>query len=439
MKRRLFWKILAAFWLTFLAITLAVSVLLDLNRNRTEGPGAQMARDMGDMALVAGAQALAADGPQGLDRLRSQLPARQRQGLALATQAVPPTDLGTVQHRQVTGPDGRSYTLIWRQANTGGPPPGGILRIPPELLVLGTLGGLAFSAALAWYLIAPIARLRAGFDRLARGDLEVRLTPAIGRRRDEIADLGRDFDIMAQRLEQLVSARDRLLHDVSHELRSPLARLQLAIGLARQDPSRTELTLHRIEREARRLEQLVDELLALARAEHGQQAGEEYFDLAAIVQGVSEDASFEAEANGVRIQLATDMPGEDERPLMTGNAELIHRAIDNIMRNALRFSSPGHAVEVSVRLDQPAARWQVEIADSGPGVAQADIAMIFDPFVRGESAGSGSGSGLGLGLSIASRAVMAHGGSVTARNRASGGDGGGLAVTVLLPVNGLPR
>lgn len=427
MKRRLFWKILAAFWLTFLAITLAVSVLLDLNRNRAEGPGAQMARDMGEVALAAGAQALASGGPRGLEELRSQLPQRQRQGLALSADPAP----STLPYRQVTGPDGQSYTLVWKQTDAGGPPGGGMLRVPPELLVLGILGGLAFSAALAWYLIAPIARLRAGFDQLARGDLEVRLTPAIGRRRDEIADLGRDFDIMAQRLEQLVSARDRLLHDVSHELRSPLARLQLAIGLARQDPRRTELTLHRIEREARRLEQLVDELLALARAEHGQQAGEEYFDLAAIVQGVSEDASFEAEANGVRIQMFTDMPGEDERPLMTGNAELIHRAIDNIMRNALRFSSPGHAVEVSVRLDQPSACWQVQIADSGPGVPAADIAMIFDPFVRGES----GGSGLGLGLSIASRAVMAHGGSVTAQNRASGG----LAVTVVLPVNGLPR
>lgn len=426
MKRRLFWKILFAFWLTFLAITLAVSLLLDLDRNQANRPGAQMERDLGAVALAAGAQALASGGLPGLDALRMELPARQRQWLVLATDPLP----ATVPHREVTGPDGQSYKLIWQQAQAGGPPPGGILRVPPELLVLGILGGLGFSAALAWYLLEPIARLRAGFDRLARGDLGIRLTPAIGTRRDEIADLGRDFDIMAQRLEQLVSARDRLLHDVSHELRSPLARLQLAIGLARQDPRRTELTLHRIEREARRLEQLVDELLALARAEHGQQGREDYFDLAEIVQGVSDDASFEAEANGVRIALTTDMPGEDERPLMTGNAELVHRAIDNIMRNALRFSSPGQAVEVSIRLDQPSAVWRVQISDTGPGVPASDIAMIFDPFVRGES----GGPGLGLGLSIASRAVLAHGGNVTAQNRAAGG----LTVTVILPVHGQP-
>lgn len=425
MKRRLFWKILFAFWLTFLAITQGVWLLLELNRDeRRDGrPPEIMAREVTAMALATGRLELAQGGPDAvrawLDRMPPQMQDRMTVEPAAAKAA-----------GAVAAPDGRLYTLEWEQPRAVPPPqsgPGrGPLRMPWELLLLGILGGLAFSAALAWYLIHPISALRAGFNRLARGEFGVRLAPATGRRRDEIADLGRHFDAMAQRLEQVVSARDKLLHDVSHELRSPLARLQLAIGLARQDPARTELTLHRIEREARRLELLVEELLALARAEHGQPGREDYFDLAEVVSAVADDACFEAEAAGVEIALVTDMPPEDERPLMVGNAELMHRAIDNITRNALRFSKAGQAVDLSVALDARGRRWLVEIADRGPGVEEAALSSIFDPFVRGED----GGSGLGLGLSIASRAVLAHGGTITARNR----EGGGLAVMLAFPL-----
>ena len=185
-------------------------------------------------------------------------------------------------------------------------------------------------------------RIRTGFDRLARGDFSVRLTPDIGRRRDEIADLARDFDTMAKRLEELVSARDRLLAGVSHELRSPLERLQLSIGLARQDPSKVETSLDRIGREAERLDEMVGEILTLSKLESGVRHAADYFDFADVVQLVTEDAKFEAAPQGVVVELRTDPADQDAEWLALGSGRLIsHMAVENILRNALRLFQAG--------------------------------------------------------------------------------------------------
>ncbi|KPL66764.1 hypothetical protein SZ64_00785 [Erythrobacter sp. SG61-1L] len=430
MKRRLFWKILLAFWLTLFAITQGVWLLFELNRNDRPNPQRLMEEEVAPAILAAGAQAVTTGGPAALSSFTQSLPDNQRGRVELSNPADPVRpksgdDLQRVVSRMVNGPDGTEYRLTYTYQ--GMPARRSLPSAPPEMLILGLFGGLAFSAALAWYLTEPINRLRKGFDRLARGDLEVRLAASIGRRRDEIADLGRDFDLMAQRLEMLVSARDRLLHDVSHELRTPLARMQLAIALARKDAGKTEQTLQRIEQEAQRLEMLVGELLTLARAEHGQRSQEDYFDLAGVLESVLEDARFEAEASRIGIRLQADIPDEDDRPLVRGSAELVRRAIDNIMRNALRFSKAGQDIDVFIGLDPQAGLYRVEISDAGPGVPDADIAAMFNPFVRGED----GGAGLGLGLSIASRAVMAHGGTVEARNRV----GGGFTVAMAFPVD----
>ncbi len=426
MKRRLFWKILLAFWFTFFAITQGMWLLFELTRDDRPPPERLLAQEVAPVVLAAAAEAVERHGLDGLDAMLARLPAEQRGRVVMEPAAAAETggDGDRLISRDAAAPDGLVYRLSYRYAV--GRLPMRLPSPPAELIVLGVLGGLMFSAALAWYLTEPIRRLRAGFERLARGELDVRLAPSIGRRRDEIADLGRDFDLMAQRLQHLVAGRDRLLHDVSHELRSPLARLQLAIALARQGPERTDLTLERIEREAQRLEMLVGEVLALARAEHGQTSRDDYFDLAGIVASVAEDACFEAEASQVRIQLRSDMPDEDERPLMIGNAELVLRAMDNVIRNALRFSSPGQVIDVEVSYRARDNWYRVEISDQGPGVLEADIAAMFDPFVRGDD----SSAGPGLGLSIASRAVAAHGGTMEARNR----EGGGLTITMTFPV-----
>lgn len=427
MKRRLFWKILFSFWFTFLCITQALWLVFEINRVERRPPEGVLAEEVAPVLLAAGTDTITRDGADGITALLARLPQEHRERLDITSAG---RVLNTAQvsgdravKAQATGPDGQVYQLSYRYNQDRRR--GIWLNAPPEFVVLGLVGGLLFSALLAWYLTEPIHRLRGGFDRLARGDLEVRLGSSMGRRRDEIADLGRDFDLMARRLEQLVSARDRLLHDVSHELRSPLARLQLAIGLARQNPERTEATLQRIEREAERLDILVGELLALARVENGQIVNDDYFDLAGVIESVAEDARFEATSSDIAIVLTEEIPPEDQRPLITGNAELMRRAVDNIVRNALRFSSAGQEIRLLVRYDAELRRYHVEIADQGPGVAEQDIIALFDPFVRGPD----GGSGLGLGLSIASRAIIAHGGVIAARNRPEGG----LSVVIELP------
>jgi two-component system OmpR family sensor kinase len=231
---------------------------------------------------------------------------------------------------------------------------------------------------------------------------------------------------MAERLEHLVASRDRLLHDVSHELRSPLSRLQLSIALARQDIGRLPASLDRIEREAARLDQMVSELLTLARVESGL-CGDEYFDLAGVVQSVVSDAEFEARAGGVEI-VAQPPACEGDLPEVRGSSELIRRAIDNVVRNAVKFSSAGDQVSIDLSFDPRERLYRLAIADQGPGAPEAALTSLFDPFVKAHD----QSVGFGLGLSIAQRALQAHGGAIAATNRVEGG----LLMTIALPAEG---
>ena len=305
-------------------------------------------------------------------------------------------------------------------------PKGGPSPPPPWLPILaGLFASLAFSALLAWYLAKPIRELRGAFASAAAGDLDVRVAPAMGGRRDELADLGRDFDHMAGRLRDLMDAQRRLLHDVSHEIRSPLARLQAAIGLARQQPESREASLDRIEREAQRLDEMVGELLTLSRLEAGMGDGQkEIIGLTELVGMVVEDARFEAQAQGRKVEFAATAVAA-----LCCQAELLHRAIENVVRNAVKFSPPGGVVAIKAG---PVAgdRAAITVSDRGPGVPESDLEAIFIPFYRAES-GLRAG-GYGLGLAIAKRAVEAHGGSIRAANRV----GGGLEVTLTLPISG---
>jgi two-component system OmpR family sensor kinase len=300
---------------------------------------------------------------------------------------------------------------------------------PLTLLFIGVFTSLAASALLAWYLARPIRNLRWAFDAVARGQLDTRVTPLMGTRRDEIADLGREFDRMSQQLQNLIAGQQRLLHDVSHELRSPLARLQAAIGLARQSPEKLEATLDRIEREAARLDRLLGEVLTLARLETatGVQP-RETVDFGEIVAAAVEDARFEAEASGRKVAFA----GQVEATLQ-GKPELLHRAVENVVRNAIKFAPAGSEIDVAMqRLDAP-VRVQLVVRDRGPGVREAHLSRIFEPFFRGEL--PADGNGYGLGLAIARRAIEAHGGSIRARNVHDGG----LAVEIELPLAAAPH
>jgi two-component system, OmpR family, sensor kinase len=430
MKLRLFWKILLGFWLTF-AVLFAGSWLLFASYNQTRGPfGQEIVERFSRVQLAAAAAALETGGEPALNRLLATWSPSDRALLTVVRPSgalPPPPPEGSISRSRtvqtLVGPYRLVFQGSWR--NFGPPPPRGV---PFQMLGLMIACALGFSAVLAWYLTRPIERLRAGFERLAGGDLSVRLQGEMGRRRDEIADLVRDFDSMAERLEQLAKARVRLFHDVSHELRSPLARLLMAIGLARQNPERREASLERIEAESVRLNDLVGELLTLSRVEDRAPQLDGYFDIAGLVRTVAADARFEAEPSQVAVRTNVDADDPDvPRPTVKGNAELLRRGLENVVRNALRFSSAGQTVSIDVASDQAARSFTIEVTDQGPGVPAESLEAIFEPFVRAH--GVESGQGFGLGLAIARRAVLAHDGAITAANR----PGGGLSVSIRLP------
>lgn len=320
----------------------------------------------------------------------------------------------------------------WRPPTPGmappdhlGPPglPAPRQGLPLIPLLSGFLVSLLCAAGLAWYFARPIRQLRNGLRSVAEGDLAVRLAGSMGGRRDELSDLGRDFDGMTERLQASVAGQKRLLHDVSHEMRSPLARLQAAIGLARQQPGRLEDCLLRIEREGERMNRLVGELLTLARLDAGGYGRVEVVDTAELLEAIAEDAGFEGEANDVAVDYR---PGE--MVLLSANPELLHRAVENVVRNALRHAPPGSRVSLAAGREADGA-FHVRITDQGSGVPADSLEAIFQPFYRG--LGQMAGDGYGLGLAIAQRVVESLGGKIRAENQPAGG----LQVHLSLPLS----
>jgi two-component system sensor histidine kinase CpxA len=292
-------------------------------------------------------------------------------------------------------------------------------------LVLGGLG----CYLLARYITAPVIRLRQATRRIASGDLTARVGSERRKRRDEIEDLGRDFDRMAERLEQLVSAQRRLLTDISHELRSPLARMNVALGLLREGGAEDrERMTARLEVEAERLNQLIGDVLTLSRAESGEPVPAfESVDLGAMVEEVAADARFEARSRVREIRLAQSGP-----VVTSGAPGLLRSAIENVIRNAVRHTRPGTDVEIVVERrgnsGSPAA--VIEVRDHGPGVPEDQLERIFEPFYRFGETRDAQASGTGLGLAIARRVLARHRGDI----RAALAAGGGLAITIRLPL-----
>jgi two-component system sensor histidine kinase CpxA len=280
-------------------------------------------------------------------------------------------------------------------------------------------------ALFAWLLAAriasPLRRLESVVVRFGAGDLTARLNWT---RTDEFGRLGRAFDDMAQRLETLLTAERRLLQDVSHELRSPLARLRFASELARSGSTHS-VAFDRIDREVARLTELVETLLEVTRAEGDPAAARRLpLDLAPLLEQVVHDAAIEAEAQNCTLNLA-DSP----RMATTGDPELLRRAIDNVLRNAIRHAPAGTAIDIALSAEQGVAR--IEVRDRGAGVPADLLERIFQPFVRAESDRGRASGGAGLGLSITARALALHHGRAFARNAHPG-----LAVTLELPEAG---
>ena len=422
MRRPLFVKIFLGVCASFLFVTYFVwfeDSLLKQSPSRTTAVQAQIA--------LAGASSIVRLG--GEDALRRELATwpKERQYMTFERidgKSAPAQDpVHGLYTATVKDSQGRSFALLYHVTRFDGyvSPP-----LPLDMgphAILGTLIGiLVFSGLLTFYLTAPISRIRAGFGRLASGDLKVRLGSDWLRRRDEIGDLASDFNKMATRLEELMMSRDRLLADISHELRSPLARLHLAIALARQSPDKALQSLERIGCEADKLEEMVSELLALSKLESGARTADQYFFVSEITTLVVDDARFEAQEKGVTIDFLTD--GRHSEALVVGSGKLISRAIENIVRNALRFSRRGETI--TVELDSTVAGTTLYIRDQGPGVKAEQLALLFEPFVQADPA---NGQGYGLGLAIAKRAIIAHGGTIRAVNGATEG----LTIILWLP------
>jgi two-component system sensor histidine kinase CpxA len=330
--------------------------------------------------------------------------------------------------QSVAGPSGRGYTLVAEL------PPNrrlffGRERIPGLGIGIAVLSSGLVCYLLAWYLTSPVVRLRAATQRLAQGDLAARAGDPASRRHDEIGGLVRDFDSMAERLENLVNAQSRLLKDISHELRSPLARLSVALGLARQRSGpEAEAALERIELEAGRLNELIGRLLTLSRLEGGEEIMEKVpLSLGELVREIVKDANFEAQGRNRRVDCVIA-----EDCLVEGNAALLRSAIENVVRNATRYTREGTAVEARLeRVTGPAGNAAVvRVTDHGAGVPEEALDKLFQPFYRLDDARVRETGGVGLGLAITERAMRAHAGSVRAVNRPEGG----LMVELRLPL-----
>ena len=322
---------------------------------------------------------------------------------------------------QIVGPDGSTYTVLLVPRR---PSIFGALSLPGISLMILCIA-LVVSAFASWWLAqhlsAPIRRIQEGARALAsenldaRGGASLRVSAGFEDRKDELAVLARDFDAMADGLIANRAAVTRLLRDISHELRSPLARMRLAVGLARRPTADSERQLDRLEREIERLDDLIGQVLKLARL-NGTDAPieREPVDVDEMIEEIVHDANFEGAAKGCTISVEGSA-GQT----VNGNRELLRSAIENVLRNAVRYSPPGAPVEVAV--ERSDAGLAVSIRDRGPGVPAADLERIFEPFFRVAESRDRDSGGEGIGLAITSQVMRAHGGSATAGNRPAGG------------------
>ncbi len=348
---------------------------------------------------------------------------------------------------------GRTYVVVG--VHELGPPPGRDMQGPPppkpeagmfhlagmdlkisiavRLIILGLIATLV-CCVLARSFSLPIRRLRSASRQIAGGDLTARVGSMRGFAGRELTELAHDFDEMAGQMQSLMEAQKRLIRDISHELRSPLARLHVALELTRtRDPKITEDMLGRIEKEAGRLNVLIDELLILTRIEHGPgQVVKDVFRLDALISELIRDVRFEFSGSSKTVELL-----HLDVVAMQGNKELVQRAVENVLRNALYYTADTTAVEIALRQvsedgGKPVDWAEITIRDHGPGIPENELEFVTKPFYRVSSARDRQSGGTGIGLSITAQAVNLHNGRVTIRNAEHGS---GLLVVMQLPIS----
>src|SRR5215217_71784 len=452
--RTLYLKIFIWFWLAMIIINVVLFAAFALTRPTPTrrswrdlaqtGPNAQRAAEIyeqsGPGALTAALQATEKStgvgatffDENGKELSRRTVPPGAQELSAKATES---RDIefnfaveNTLVARPVVSANGQRYIYVAHIPRPPFQPTFQTLGL--RLLVVLVIGGI-FCYWLARYLTQPLLKLRTTTNELAGGNLGARVSTKLSKRQDEVGQLGRDFNSMAERLESMVRAQQRLLGDISHELRSPLARLGVALGLARQRSGpEANGALDRIERESDNLNEMISQLLTLTRLESGTDGRRKTeVDLAALVREVAEDADFEAQSSNRSVQVVTT-----DKCSINGVEELLRSAVENVVRNAVRYTPEGTAVEVA--LSRQNGHAVISVRDRGNGVPEESLEKIFRPFYRTEDARDRqSGGGTGLGLAITERAVRMHGGSVQAVNAA----GGGLAVEMVLNLDQNPR
>lgn len=459
----LYWRIFLSFWLA-LALILVGTVTLAVNvaaqrradsvwplRGRLYAQAARAFQSGGSPALKSWLQALApADllnrtfvvDPSGKEMLGRPLPSF----LNLATDTddasaakAPSGPISAVGGALVlVGASGEIYHVL---VGSVSPRLFGALEqpgVPGVTLLLALVVSAVVCFLLARYLVAPVDRLRRAMRRMAAGDLDVHVADSMRGRVDDLGLLANDLDTMAERVRNLLESKQQLLRDVSHELRSPLARLQLALSLARRQDNPAERHLARIACEADRLEQLIARTLKLARLERPADGIEHScVDVGELLRNIVDNVAIEADAHGCGVSVQAESGLE-----VSGDLELLRSSFENVIRNAVRYSPQGAQVGITARrIDASGPREggvEIIVYDQGPGVPVKDLELIFEPFYRVDEARDRAGGGEGLGLAIAARAVALHKGMIEARNRQTGG----LVVSVLLPAHvpdGTPR
>lgn len=296
-----------------------------------------------------------------------------------------------------------------------------------RLLIILLAGGV-ISFFLTRHLVSPIKKIQRATLHIARGDFSVRVGDQFGSRRDELVDLAKDFDNMAEKIERLKKIQTQVLRDISHELRSPLTRLGVALELAcRGSNGDNGIFLDRIRLETERLNALINEILVVAGFKQAIETMKiEPVNLKTLLHRIVVDADFETQSEGgpVAVLHARDI-------IYYGNADLLKRAFDNIVRNAVLYSKTNQPIDISIRMEDKKGNSfvVVEVSDHGDGVPEVALEKIFHPFYRVENARDRKSGGIGLGLAISDRAVKMHNGFILASNRPQGG----LSVKTYLP------
>lgn len=451
MNRRLFWKIFLPFWVAQALLLGALYLRVHYRINSEHPWWIQPERHQMPILADLAAKTFQENGPSGLQQLLDSLSLSKRSrfwlvdagGHELTNRPVPDAIFrgalsaeqneglyhsfeANVLAARATTPQGQ-YILIAELT-----PPSINERVPGDILwtlKLGTIFSAILCLLIAHYLTKPIERLRDATHELSRGNLDIRAGENLGTRKDEIADLVRDFDIMAGELRNQIQSERNLLSGVSHELRSPIARMRLALTIARyaNEPERNEM-LSRIEQDTVQLDSMLERILTVARLESGQlQPHFALIDLNDVIDDVLHDANFEAVATGATITYHGS--GEIK---VTGDAGLLHSAVENLVRNAMFYSGRDGRIDVTLaRLNDTAV---ITVRDNGPGVPEVAIPLLFKPFYRVDDSRGTTTGGMGLGLAIVRNAVAVHGGSSVARNVSPHG----LEVELQLPVTPTP-